>query len=39
MGKMKERRRVQAWLEAADLWEAVFGVEPTSNARSSAVSR
>ena len=29
----------QAWLEAADMWEAVYGVEPTSNAQSSAVSR
>jgi hypothetical protein len=28
----------QAWLEAADVWEAVYGVEPTSCERRSADS-
>src|ERR1700733_14738804 len=26
----------QAWLEAADMWKAAYGVEPTANAQSSA---
>jgi hypothetical protein len=28
----------QAWLEAADLWEAVYGVEQASQEQSSATS-